>query len=101
MRYSKSVAGIAVCAVSILGVGANSALAGEIQGNGIRNVPEHEHPGQSICAYSGQNDEYHEVSADEPRVQSWGQNVKGAATDGGLGQYGGHAGVPGEACRGN
>lgn len=77
------------CVVLAVGPGAVSAQAGEIQGNGTRNVPIHQHPGNSLCAYSGQNDEYHEVSEDEPRVQSWGQDVK---VNGPMG------GVPGTAC---
>ena len=73
----------------MVGPGAGSALAGEIQGNGTRNVPLHNHPGNSLCAYSGQNDEYHEVSTDYPRVQSWGQDVKVGGPMGG---------APGVAC---
>lgn len=78
-----------VFAVAMVSMGAGAAQAGEIQGNGTRNVPEHMHPGESICAYSGQNDEYHEEGTSYPRVQSWGQEVK---------LYGPMGGVPGFAC---
>lgn len=94
----KAIVGAAVCAASVLVGGTGSVLAGEIRGNGERNVPIHDHPGNSICAYSGQNDEYHEVSTDEPRVQSWGQIVQEYVKE--VGSPGSLAGVPGDECRG-
>ena len=64
-------------AVIVLSLSASAVFAGEITGNGKRVHPEDEPlPGNSLCAYSGQNDEFHEVSTEEPRVQSWGQIPK-------------------------
>lgn len=84
MSICKRAAAVAGCAVMLVGVGAGAVQAGEIQGNGTRNVPEHMHPGNSICAYSGQNDEFHEEEEGTyPRVQSWGQEVKVAGPMGG------------------
>ena len=80
---------MAGCAIAFTVVSAGAAQAGEIKGNGDRNVPIHMHPGNSLCAYSGQNDEYHELSTSYPRVQSWGQDVKAGGPMGG---------VPGTAC---
>ncbi len=68
----------AVCAISLVGVGVSTASAGEITGNGkFKPVVAH-----SICAYSGQNDAFHDPTyADFPgdeliRVQSYGQIIR-------------------------
>jgi hypothetical protein len=54
MRYLKTVTGVAICAASVVGVGAGSVLAGEVNGNGdptpIRGG------GTSACAFSGLED---------------------------------------------
>ncbi len=74
MRRSiiKVVVALVVSASSIVGVGASAALAGEITGNG---TPKTVH-GRSICAFSGQNDEYHAGEEGAERVQSFGQEVR-------------------------
>lgn len=73
------------CTVVMTGMGAGVAQAGEIKGNGERNVPEHMHPGKSFCAYSGQNDEFHEdPDGEHARVQSFGQDVKASGPMGGV-----------------
>jgi len=48
--------------------------------------------GKSICAFSGQNDEFQEGDSDAPRVQSFGQIVAAVGPIGG---------VPGQACNPN
>lgn len=75
----------AVCAVAMVGAGASAASAGEITGNGKRITVK----GASICAFSGQNDEFQEGDRSAPRVQSFGQIVKA---------FGPMRGVPGVAC---
>jgi hypothetical protein len=67
-----------ICATSVLGVGVGTATAGEVTGNGtLKDVKAN-----SICAYSGQNDGFHdpthaEFPGDElNRVQSYGQIVR-------------------------
>jgi hypothetical protein len=54
MRYSKTVAGVAICAASVMGVSAGSAFAGEVNGNGDP-TPIRE-GGTSACAFSGLED---------------------------------------------
>jgi hypothetical protein len=72
----RAVAGSSLCALALVGT-AGAASAGEITGNGkFKDVK-----GKSICAYSGQNDGYHdpthqEFPGDNARVQSYGQLVK-------------------------
>ena len=71
---------VAGCVVAVVGVGAGSAFAGEITGNGkwiagSETAPLH---GKSECAYSGQNDNW-QLGNPVPdadgfsRTQSWGQ----------------------------
>lgn len=72
----RAVAGSSLFALALVG-GAGAASAGEITGNG-KSKPVH---GKSICAYSGQNDGFHdsthqEFPGDNARVQSYGQLVK-------------------------
>jgi hypothetical protein len=74
----------AACAVAVMGLGAGSALAGEITGTG-EPTPIRERA-QSECAFSGLNDDNLPTDAIS---QSFGQIVK---VDGPLG------GVPGFAC---
>lgn len=90
MRTIQQAFAVAACATAILGAGATSASAGEITGNyepGAvvgepvkgRDLPVN---GRSFCAFSGQNDGYHDPSQIEGpgdelhRVQSYGQVVK-------------------------
>jgi hypothetical protein len=54
MRYSKTVAGVAICAASVMGVSAGSVFAGEVNGNGDP-TPIREGT-TSACAYSGLED---------------------------------------------
>jgi hypothetical protein len=88
---NKSARKILVCAVSILVVGANAALAGEITGNGksLKN-PDGTLNGRSACAFSGQEDDPSETGL---IAQSWGQ-IEKAVRDF-LATIGLH---PGEAC---
>ena len=78
---------VAACVAAVASVGAGSALAGEVTGNGKpTGAPAHSN---SICSFSGQND-------GEPphgRVQSYGQDVKAGRADP-------HAFNPGDACQG-
>ena len=85
----------AVC-VAVTGLGAASAFAGEVTGNGRYIAGSNAAPlnGKSECAYSGLNDNYvfgnPLPDADGfTRTQSWGQVVRNAGPLGG---------VPGTAC---
>jgi hypothetical protein len=54
MGYRNMVAGVAVCAATVMGVSAGSAFAGEVNGNGD---PTPIREGRtSACAYSGLED---------------------------------------------
>ena len=96
MRMRRVLA-VASCAVAVAGLGAGSAFAGEITGNGKWIVGDPDLPlhGKSICSYSGQNDNW-QLGNPVPdadgftRTQSWGQVARNA--NGALG------GVPGTAC---
>jgi hypothetical protein len=75
----KVLAGIAICAVAIGGVGVSAAAAGEITGNGqsLKN-PDGTLNGRSECAFSGLNDSFSgdpEVPDEDGffRTQNWGQ----------------------------
>jgi hypothetical protein len=79
-----------LCAVALLGAGAGTAIAGEVTGNGDDTQgPSH---ANSICVFSGQNDEPDAPAPEGGRVQSYGQIVK--AGDKSL------VPSPGVACRG-
>ena len=79
----KSILASAVCAVAIAGVGANTALAGEVTGSGKATAgPKH---ANSICVFSGLNDDPNaplsldlEIAPNGPGgvSQSFGQDVK-------------------------
>jgi hypothetical protein len=87
---------VAVCAIAALGLTGGSAFGGEITGNGKWIAGSEEAPlnGNSECAFSGQNDEFHLFpNEDWPRTQSWGQIIQEGAP-----VVGGHVGVPGSAC---
>ena len=68
----------AICATSVVAVGASTASAGEVTGNGTFKPVN----GNSICAYSGQNDAFHDpthghfVGDESIRVQSYGQIIR-------------------------
>jgi len=71
---------VAGCVVAVVGVGAGSAFAGEITGNGKWIAGSETAPlnGKSECAYSGQNDNWvlgNPVPDEDgfSRTQSWGQ----------------------------
>ena len=71
---------VAACTAAVVGVGAGSAFAGEITGNGkwIAGSETAALQGKSECAYSGQNDNWQlgNPVPDEDgftRTQSWGQ----------------------------
>jgi hypothetical protein len=69
--HRKSLLAVALCAVALAGVSAQGALAGEITGNGKK---EDYSQGQSICSFSGQNDDPTSTDPANPpgRVQSYG-----------------------------
>ncbi len=96
LRKTSTLAAL-VCALSLTGATVGAAFAGEVTGNekptGARENAN------SICAYSGQNDDPN-APPDGPngpggRTQSYGQDVK-------LGLANPHAFNPGDpdACRG-
>jgi hypothetical protein len=72
---------VAGCTVAVVGVGAGSAFAGEITGNGkwIAGSPDAPLNGRSECAFSGQNDTF-SGDPDVPdadgftRTQSWARS---------------------------
>ncbi|OGO51499.1 MAG: hypothetical protein A2Z32_03410 [Chloroflexi bacterium RBG_16_69_14] len=65
--------GVAVTAAAVvLTLSAGAALAGEITGNGKSLKPLH---ANSICAFSGQNDDPEEEFPFGGRVQSYGYSV--------------------------
>ena len=66
---------VATCAAAVLGLGAGSALAGEVTGPpGAGNVTPKPVNGHSACAFSGLND-YNQGPTDF-HVQSFGQDVR-------------------------
>lgn len=95
---TRAVIAAAACALAI-GVSASAAFAGEVTGNGKETAgPAH---ANSICVFSGQNDDPDaplsldfSVAPDGPGgiAQSYGQNVKLGADP--------HVFNPGDACRG-
>lgn len=81
--------GVAACTAGLVLASAGVASAGEITGNGRLKPVQ----GNSLCAYSGQNDGYHIPALQHPpgidtgRVQSYGQIVKVVGgTKGGAGR---------------
>ena len=79
----RALVGASVCAITVVGLGAGSASAGEITGNG-KPVPSSTTvvvdgetftilKGNSICAYSGLNDG---AEAEGVRVQTYGTDKK-------------------------
>jgi hypothetical protein len=93
MRF-KSLLAAALCAVAVAAVGAGSAFAGEVTGNGKATAaPAH---AQSICAFSGRNDGEPPPGRTAAHVQSWGQIPKEVRDV--LATEGSH---PGDACNGH
>ena len=89
---------VAACVAAVMGLGAGSAFAGEVTGNGRYIASSDAAPlkGKSACAYSGVNDNYAfgNLETDESgnliqdtdgftRTQSWGQIVRNAGPLGG------------------
>ena len=73
MRF-KSFVAAALCAAAVAAVGAGSAFAGEVNGNGDPTaVRAH---ANSICAFSGQNDGNPPPGRTAVHVQNWGQIPK-------------------------
>jgi hypothetical protein len=92
MRF-KSLLAAALCAVAVAAVGAGSAFAGEVTGNGKPTAgPAH---ANSICVFSGKNDDPTGTQGEGPGgvAQSYGQENK-------LGLVDPHEFNPGDACRG-
>jgi len=89
----------AICAAILAGLSAGAALAGEVTGNGQPTAgPEH---ANSICVFSGQNDDPNAPLSLDPKVapngpggrtQSFGQDVKLGLDP--------HVVNPGDRCRG-
>jgi hypothetical protein len=68
----KSLLASAVCAVAVTGAGASAAFAGEVNGKGQPTAaPAHTN---SICAFSGKNDNPVSTNPEDPGgiVQSYG-----------------------------
>ena len=94
----RALVGASVCAITVVGLGAGSASAGEITGNGkpipssFTIVVDGETitvlKGNSICAFSGLNDG---AAAEGVRVQSFGIDKK---------FFDAPKGFPGVACNG-
>jgi len=93
---------VATCVFAIMGVGASAALAGEVNGKG-QPIPAPD-KANSICVFSGQNDDPSapivsaEPTPEAPngpggRTQSYGQDVR-------RGLISPHVFNPGMACRG-
>ena len=89
----------AICAIALAGLSAGSAVAGEITGSG-KPTKAREHA-NSICMFSGQNDDPTAPLSLDPNVapngpggqsQSFGQDVKLGLDP--------RAFNPGDACRG-
>ena len=96
--FRRSLVTAAVCAAALAGSSVGIAGAGETTGNGKPTAgPTH---ANSICAFSGQNDdptapitEAGNGNGPGGRTQSWGQDVR-------YGIYSPHVFNPGDACRG-
>lgn len=98
--------GVAACTAAVIGVGAGSAFAGDLTGNGKpTGAPDH---ANSICVFSGQNDfpEGSETEGPGGISQSYGQENRlglrdpSADNPGKVGQ-GVFTFHPGFACNGN
>jgi len=91
----------AVSAVAVMGLGAGSAFAGEVTGNGQSLKVENSKWGtglhaRSECAFSGQEDDQFLTGngkGDPAHSQSFGQGVRNTNPAGGLGGF-----TPGLFC---
>jgi hypothetical protein len=93
MRFKSLLAG-ALSAVAITAVGAGSAFAGEVTGNGKPTAgPAH---ANSICVFSGRNDGEPPPGRTAAHVQSWGQIPKA-----GRDALTAEGSNPGKACNGH
>ena len=90
MRTKRAFA-VAACVASLLGVGANAALAGEVTGSGKN---EDQNQGRSWCSFSGLNDRAPGEGPVDTQSQSYGQDVKAGDADP-------HVLNPGVACNPN
>ena len=91
---AKSLLATLFCIVATAGASAGAAFAGEVTGNGKPTAgPEH---ANSICAFSGQNDNPTSTNPENPggRAQSYGYSV----VRNGLKEF---APSPGVACNGH
>lgn len=97
---------VAACTVAVAALGAGSAFAGEVTGNGkptpIGAAPENDPHASSICSFSGQND----GEAPLGKTQSYGTDVAAGRADPSTENPGkvGRGVVtfhPGFACNGN
>ena len=92
----RAFAAVSISAVAFVALGAGTASAGEITGNGTLKTVK----AASICAYSGQNDGWHipelamgpEDAAN--RVQNWGRDRRFLIDVVGVPKN-----LPGMACR--
>jgi len=93
---------VGTCVLAIMGAGASTALAGEVNGKSVP-IPAPDRA-NSICVFSGQNDDPNapivsaEPTPEAPngpggRTQSYGQDVR-------YGLISPHIFNPGMACRG-
>jgi hypothetical protein len=89
----KALLAAALCAVAVAAMGAGSAFAGEVTGNGKPTAgPAH---ANSICAFSGRNDGEPPAGRTAAHVQNWGQIPKAVRDV--MATQGFH---PGDACNG-
>lgn len=95
MGRTKSVLAVAVCAAMFGSVGVGAAFAGEVNGS-AKNPKFQFSQGQSICKFSGLNDNPASTDPEDPggRVQSYGYSV---VREGGKA----FAPSPGQACNPN
>jgi hypothetical protein len=90
----RSLLAAALAAVVVAAVGAGSAFAGEVTGNGKATAaPAHTN---SICAFSGRNDGEPPPGRTAEHVQNWGQIPKEVRDF--IATQGEH---PGDACNGH
>jgi hypothetical protein len=79
MLQKKSMFAAGVCALAIVGASTGTAFAGEKTGNGEDTQgPAH---ANSICVFSGQNDNPDEAFPEDGRTQSYGQLVRKGQKD--------------------
>ena len=71
---ARSIVVAGVCVAALMGAGAGTALAGEVNGKG--EPTQGTAHANSICSFSGQNDTPNDPAPEGGRVQSYGQLVK-------------------------